>query len=57
MNEGSFGCESNEFTRPSWFKRKNILATGGEPLGGFTLDMQYFDGFRCENCRILVLRY
>ena len=57
MEKGFFGCESSEMTRPSWFKKKTILALGGEPLGKFHLDMSYFQGSRCRECRTLVLNY
>jgi hypothetical protein len=57
MEEGFFGCESSELTRPSWFKKKTILALGGEPLGKFHLAMSYFQGSRCRECKTLVLNY
>jgi hypothetical protein len=57
MEKGFFGCESSEWTRPSWFKKKTLLALGGEPLGKFNLTMSYFQGSRCRECRTLVLNY
>jgi len=57
MEMGFFGCESSELTRPSWFKKKTLLALGGEPLGKFNLAMSYFEGSRCRGCRTLVLNY
>jgi len=57
MENGFFGCETSELTRPSWFQKKTILALGGEPLGKFHLAMSYFQGSRCQECRTLVLNY
>ena len=57
MESGFLGCESNEFTKPSWFVKKSMLGTGGEKLAGFHPSIHYFDGFRCKDCRIVTVRY
>ena len=57
MESGYLGCESNEFTKPSWYRKKSVLGIGGEKLAGFHLNLHYFDGFHCRGCRVVVIRY
>ncbi len=57
MEPGLLGSES--FTGGAkWYRRRTRLATGGEPLvKPGALGMVYIEGFRCPDCRTLLLSY
>jgi len=59
MVQGFFGCETNEFTPPAWFRKKSALGAGGERLGpDLTLSgIAYFEGVRCADCRTVLFKY
>jgi hypothetical protein len=57
MEPGFLGVSSYYLNRPSWFKKKARLGTGGEPLAGSKTNLVYFAGFRCQKCRGLILKY
>lgn len=57
MESGFLGTES-VFTEVAWFKEKTIFGTGGESLDlKGKLSMTYVEGYRCKDCRNLILKY
>ena len=57
MEVGVLGSESLT-TQSRWYKKRTALALGGEKIGDYAPSgMTWIDGFRCPNCRLLILRY
>ena len=57
MEKRYLGVASLQFSRPSWFKEKSTLGSGGEPLVGSRMNLAYFESMRCAYCRTLHLSY
>ncbi len=57
MEEGYLGSESF-IGGAKWDIKKSKLGIGGEELAKpGSLGMAYFEGNRCKNCSLLLLRY
>ncbi len=57
MEHGFLGAESF-IGGAKWYTRKSRLGTGGEALmKPDGLGMVYFEGERCQGCKLLLLRY
>lgn len=41
-----------------WVQKKRILGIGGEKIGKSNISgLTYLEGFRCKNCRMMILKY
>ena len=57
MEPGFLGTE-RVFSDVGWFKEKSVFGTGGESLSlKDRLSMIYVEGFRCKDCKTLLLKY
>jgi hypothetical protein len=57
MEPGFLGTE-RVFSDVGWFKEKSVFGTGGESLSlKDRLSMIYIEGFRCKDCKTLLLKY
>jgi hypothetical protein len=57
MEPGFLGTE-RVFSDVSWFREKSIFGTGGESLSlKDKLSMIYIEGFRCQDCGVMILKY
>ena len=56
LEKGVVGAESLT-GGANWYKSRSTLALGGEPIGdSATGGMVWLDGYRCRNCRKLILQ-
>ena len=56
MEKGFLGSESI-FSEVRWFEEKNTFGTGGEGLGSRGRLMTYLEGYRCKECKTLIMQH
>lgn len=57
MEVGYLGME-RLFSDVSWYKKRTAFGFGGESLGlKDKMGLAYAEGYRCENCKLVTIRY